>query len=82
MGNYVATKDVLEKITENDQIVFKYCSKYGNIKDTYNPNGSISNIAGIVSLNKRILGMMPHPERYTDIKEKDIVMKQMIESML
>ena len=40
------------------------------------------NIAGIVSLNKRILGMMPHPERYTDIKEKDIVMKQMIGSML
>ena len=78
----MATKDVLEKITENDQIVFKYCSKYGNIKDTYNPNGSISNIAGIVSLNKRILGMMPHPERYTDLKEKDIVMKQMIGSLL
>ena len=82
MGNYVATKDVLKKITENDQIVFKYCSKDGNINETYNPNGSISNIAGILSLNKKILGMMPHPERYTDMKQKDIIMKQMIGSML
>ena len=82
MGNYVVTKDVLKKITENDQIVFKYCSKDGNINETYNPNGSISNIAGILSLNKRILGMMPHPERYTDMKQKDIIMKQMIGSML
>ena len=82
MGNYVATKDVLKEITENNQIVFKYCSKDGNINETYNPNGSISNIAGILSLNKRILGMMPHPERYTDMKQKDIIMKQMIGSML
>ena len=81
MGNYVATKDVLKKITANDQIVFKYCSEDGNIDDKYNPNGSISNIAGILSLNKRILGMMPHPERYTDMKQKDIIMKKMIGSM-
>ena len=53
MGNYVATKDVLKEITENNQIVFKYCSKDGNINETYNPNGSISNIAGILSLNKK-----------------------------
>tara|TARA_B100002051_G_scaffold271816_1_gene307284 strand:+ start:464 stop:1138 length:675 start_codon:yes stop_codon:yes gene_type:complete len=81
MGNYVATKDVLKKITANDQIVFKYCSEDGNIDDKYNPNGSINNIAGILSLNKRILGMMPHPERYTDMKQKDIIMKKMIGSM-
>ena len=78
----MATKEVLKEITENDQIVFRYCSKNGNINDTYNPNGSISNIAGILSLNKRILGMMPHPERYIDIKQKDVVMKQMIGYML
>ena len=82
MGNYVVTKYALRQITENDQIVFRYCSKNGNINDACNPNGSASNIAGILSLNKRILGMMPHPERYIDIKQKDIIMKQMIESML
>jgi phosphoribosylformylglycinamidine synthase len=82
MGNYVATKDVLKEMIENDQIIFKYCSKIGHINDTYNPNGSINNIAGIVSLNKRIIGMMPHPERYIDINQKDIIMKQIIESIL
>ena len=82
MGNYVATKDVLKEITENNQIVFKYCSKDGNINDKYNPNGSISSIAGIINHNKRILGMMPHPERYTDMKQKDIIMKKLIGSML
>ena len=82
MGNYVATKQVLKEITDNDQIVFKYCSKNGNINDLSNPNGSISNIAGILSINKRILGMMPHPERYIDINQQDIIMKQMIGSML
>ena len=82
MGNYVATRDTLKRIIENDQIVFKYCTKDGSFNDTCNPNGSISNIAGIVSRNKRIIGMMPHPERYINIDQKDIIMKQMIGSML
>ena len=82
MGNYVATKQVLKELTENEQIVFKYCSKDGKITNANNPNGSLSSIAGILSLNKRILGMMPHPERYIDIKHKDIIMKQMIGSIL
>ncbi len=82
MGNYVATRDTLKRIIENDQIVFKYCTKDGSFNDTCNPNGSISNIAGIVSSNKRIIGMMPHPERFIDVNQKDIIMKQMIGSML
>ena len=41
-------------------------SEYTNINDKYNPNGSISSIAGIINHNKRILGMMPHPERMID----------------
>ena len=81
-GNFFANEDTLKKIKDSNQIVFKYCSKDVIINDTYNPNGSISNIAGIVSHNKRIIGMMPHPERYTDMKQKDIIMKQMIGSML
>ena len=82
MGNYVAKKNVLQKMIENDQIVLKYCSKDGNINEAYNPNGSINNIAGIVSFNKKIIGMMPHPERYIDINQRDIIMKKMIGSML
>ena len=38
----------------------------GNIKDEFNPNGSLENIAGIFNAKKNILGMMPHPERMID----------------
>ncbi|MBI45064.1 MAG: phosphoribosylformylglycinamidine synthase I [Candidatus Marinimicrobia bacterium] len=56
-GNYIVNKNTLEELEQNDQIIFKY-------KD--NPNGSISDIAGITNKNKNILGMMPHPERASD----------------
>ena len=39
-------------------------------------------IGGITNREKTVFGMMPHPERYLDINQKDIIMKQMIGSML
>ena len=72
----------LQQFLVLNQIVLKYCSKDGSINEAYNPNGSISNIAGILSFNKKIIGMMPHPERYIDINQKDIIMKQMLGSIL
>ncbi len=56
-GNYYADKDTFNKIRKNGQIVFKY-------KD--NPNGSVSDIAGICNEAGNVLGMMPHPERAID----------------
>lgn len=53
-GNYVADEDVLDLLEGEGRVVFRYCG---------NPNGSARDIAGIVSENGRILGMMPHPER-------------------
>ena len=35
----------------------------GVITDQYNPNGSVNNIAGIISKKRNVIGMMPHPER-------------------
>lgn len=56
-GNYFAEDKVLKEIEGNGQVAFTY---------TDNPNGSIGNIAGIFDKDKRILGMMPHPERAID----------------
>jgi len=56
-GRYYVGKKELEKLIENNQIVFKYSN---------NPNGSVEDIAGICSENGKILGMMPHPERAVD----------------
>ncbi len=65
-GNYFANNDLIKKLEDNNLIVFKYCNKEGSIEDSANPNGSLNNIAGVISENKNILGMMPHPERSID----------------
>ena len=44
----------------------QYCSHNGKTEQTFNPNGSIKNIAGIFNKEKNVLGMMPHPERMID----------------
>lgn len=56
-GNYVADADTLARLADQDRIAFTY-------RD--NPNGSAGDIAGILSQNRRVLGMMPHPERAAD----------------
>lgn len=56
-GNYVATPDLLARLRGDDRIAFRY---------TEDLNGSTDRIAGIVSENRRVLGLMPHPERAAD----------------
>ncbi len=65
-GNYFASEDTIKELQDNNQIVFQYCDKNGNISDEANPNGSLLNIAGIINKQKNVLGMMPHPERASD----------------
>jgi phosphoribosylformylglycinamidine synthase I len=65
-GNYFCTPDVLDRLEDNDQILFRYCNEEGMITDDANPNGSIDNIAGICNAGKNVFGMMPHPERAAD----------------
>lgn len=56
-GNYVADEATLDQLRDQDRVAFRY---------SQNPNGSTANIAGILSENRRVLGMMPHPERAVD----------------
>lgn len=56
-GNYVADDALVERLRGDDRVAFTY---------TDNPNGSTADIAGILSENRRVLGMMPHPERLND----------------
>ena len=57
-------KAYLKKLEKNDQIVFRYVDPDGNYAGyPWNPNGSISNIAGICNHSGNVFGMMPHPER-------------------
>ncbi len=65
-GKFVAKDNaVLEKLKENQQVVFKYCDSNGELSGyPDNPNGSQENIAGICDRTGRIFGLMPHPERH------------------
>ncbi|NTU60749.1 MAG: phosphoribosylformylglycinamidine synthase subunit PurQ [Caldiserica bacterium] len=54
-GKYHIDQRGLDKLIDNNQIVFKYVGT--------NPNGSVADIAGICNLEGNVLGMMPHPER-------------------
>lgn len=57
-------EEYLNKLEENDQIVFRYVDPKGDYSGyPWNPNGSISNIAGICNYKGNVFGMMPHPER-------------------
>jgi len=67
-GKFVADNGgELENLGKSGQIIFKYVDKDGNIANyPWNPNGSLDNIAGICDSTGRVLGMMPHPERYIE----------------
>lgn len=56
-GNYQADPETLSRLQGEDRVAFHYLG---------NPNGSQGDIAGILSENRRVLGMMPHPERAVD----------------
>jgi len=65
-GCYYSDPDTLQKLEDQGQVLFRYCSSTGEIKEEVNPNGSLNNIAGITNIEGNVLGMMPHPERSAD----------------
>ncbi len=66
-GNYYADAETLRCLKRNNQIVFRYCQSDGTVDERANPNGSVENIAGICNEQRNILGMMPHPERASEL---------------
>jgi phosphoribosylformylglycinamidine synthase I len=59
-------KRCLERLYNNDQLVFRYCDEKGEFAEgryPTNPNGSFHDIAGICNPAGTVFGLMPHPER-------------------
>jgi phosphoribosylformylglycinamidine synthase subunit PurQ / glutaminase len=65
-GNYFCTPEDLKRLESEDRIAFRYATPAGEITDDANPNGSLSNIAGILNEKRNVLGMMPHPDRSSE----------------
>jgi phosphoribosylformylglycinamidine synthase subunit PurQ / glutaminase len=65
-GNYFCTAEELARLQAEDRIAFRYVTPEGQTTAAANPNGSLSNIAGILNEQRNVLGMMPHPDRASE----------------
>ncbi|GAJ27698.1 phosphoribosylformylglycinamidine synthase subunit PurQ [Acidomonas methanolica] len=68
-GNYTVSAEGLARLEGEGRVAFRYCAVDGAVSAddrTLNPNGSINAIAGVLSENGRVCGLMPHPENLVD----------------
>ena len=72
-GNYFADETTLERLESEGRVAFRYLG---------NPNGSARDIAGVLSENGRVLGMMPHPERAMNGQEGGGDGRKLFESLM
>jgi phosphoribosylformylglycinamidine synthase len=66
-GRFYADEKTMLQLRQNNQVIFRYCNSEGHIVEEANPNGSLENIAGICNEKRNVFGMMPHPERASDV---------------
>jgi phosphoribosylformylglycinamidine synthase len=67
-GRYFADEKTLDALERNHQVLLRYCDAQGNVHAAHNPNGAMNNIAGICNREGNVFGMMPHPERASEIE--------------
>src|SRR5271165_105984 len=65
-GNYFADDATLHRLDSENLVAFRYATRAGDLTPEANLNGSARSIAGILSPNLRVLGIMPHPEDLVD----------------
>jgi phosphoribosylformylglycinamidine synthase len=65
-GCYFADEATLENLKAKKQILWQYVNAQGEPTEQSNPNGSVSNIAGICNETRNVAGLMPHPERASE----------------
>jgi phosphoribosylformylglycinamidine synthase len=66
-GCFFADPQTLGELNSNNQVVLRYANSQGQVVADANPNGSIENIAGICSRERNVFGLMPHPDRASDL---------------
>jgi phosphoribosylformylglycinamidine synthase len=65
-GNYVADSETLKALEGEGRVLFRYSAPDGSLDTSWNINGAINSIAGIVNDKGNVLGMMPHPENHVE----------------
>ncbi len=65
-GNWFASAETAAQLEAEGRVVLRYVTPAGEATAAANRNGSVNNIAGICSANRRVMGLMPHPENQVD----------------
>jgi len=70
-GKFFAPQTVIKRVEDENLVAFRYVDQNGRPIQKYpqNPNGSINAVAGVCDPTGRILGMMPHPEKFVDLTQ-------------
>ena len=72
-GRYQCSDDTLKQLQDDDAVALRY---------SQNPNGSVSDIAGITNAHGNVLGLMPHPERACDAATGGVDGRAMLKALL
>ena len=62
-GNFFADDSEIEELEKQGRVMFRYSTPSGELTDDANPNGSLNHIAGIMSTEGNVVGLMPHLDR-------------------
>ncbi len=66
-GAYFADDATLDRMEANGQVVARYCEADGKVSEAANKNGSSRSIAAVANEGRNVVGLMPHPERATNL---------------
>lgn len=66
-GSFFLEPRLVTKLVADQRVLFRYCSADGELNDDVNPNGSFEAVAGIINEKGNVCGMMPHPERCSEL---------------
>ncbi len=81
-GRFTADEAIVSELENTGRVVFRYVSPAGEVDPSFNPNGSVNAIAGIINEAGNVLGMMPHPERALDDRLGSSDGRALFESLL
>jgi phosphoribosylformylglycinamidine synthase len=79
-GRYTVDPKTLRDVQQH--VVFRYCTADGHVTQAANPNGSTDGIAGITNVAGNVMGLMPHPERASEVELGSSDGRLVFESML
>jgi phosphoribosylformylglycinamidine synthase subunit PurQ / glutaminase len=81
-GNFYLPDDELDRLEGEGQVVFRYSDRGGRLTPEANPNRSARSIAGVCNRQRNVVGLMPHPERASELELGSTDGRRIFESLI